>query len=157
MIRVVDQFDFTLYKLLYDYGVIPSYFKYTNNTCKIEKLIDKGWILPSDSLLTPKEQDYYSYYLDNERFDDGPAYRNSYAHANKVMKSADDKEHKYAYYRMLLLLMVLLLKIEDDLVQKQISLGISQVEFAGMTDQSLKALGVYAYMEYLEKGTLRTI
>jgi hypothetical protein len=73
MIRVVDQFDFTLYKLLYDYGVIPSYFKYTNNTCKIEKLIDKGWILPSDSLLTPKEQDYYSYYLDNERFDDGPA------------------------------------------------------------------------------------
>ena len=73
------------------------------------------------------------------------------------MKSADDKEHKYAYYRMLLLLMVLLLKIEDDLVQKQISLGISQVEFAGMTDQSLKVLGVYAYMEYLQKGSLRTI
>ena len=157
MIRVVDQFDFTLYKLLYDYGVIPSYFKYTNNTCKIEKLIDKGWILPSHSLLTPKEQDYYSYYLDNERFDDGPAYRNCYAHANKVMKSVDDKEHKYAYYRMLLLLMVLLLRIEDDLVQKQISVGISQVEFVGMTSQSLKVLEVYAYMEYLQKGNLRTI
>ena len=44
----------------------------------------------------------------------------------------------------------------QELVQKQISLGISQVEFAGMTDQSLKALGVYAYMD-LENGTLRTI
>ena len=73
------------------------------------------------------------------------------------MKSVDDKEHKYAYYRMLLLLMVLLLRIEDDLVQKQISVGISQVEFVGMTSQSLKVLEVYAYMEYLQKGSLRTI
>lgn len=157
MIRVVDQFDFTLYKLLYDYGVIPSYFMYANNTGKIEALLNKGWVLPSDNLLTPKEQDYYSYYLDNERFDDGPAYRNSYAHANKVKTSDDDKGHKYAYYRMLLLLMVLMLRIEDDLMQKQLSTAVSQVEFVGMTSQSLKILEVYAYMEYLKEGSLRTI
>lgn len=157
MIRVVDQFDFTLYKLLYDYGVIPSYFMYANNTGKIDVLLDKGWVLPSDNLLTPKEQDYYSYYLDNERFDDGPAYRNRYAHANKVKISDDEKGHKYAYYRMLLLLMILLLRIEDDLIQRQISIGVSQVEFVGMTSQSLKVLEVYAYMQYLKDGSLRTI
>ena len=157
MIRVVDQFDFTLYKLLYDYGVIPSYFMYANNTGKIDVLLDKGWVLPSDNLLTPKEQDYYSYYLDNERFDDGPAYRNKYAHANKVKTSDDEKGHKYAYYRMLLLLMILLLRIEDDLMQRQISIGVSQVEFVGMTSQSLKVLEVYAYMQYLKDGSLRTI
>ena len=157
MIRVVDQFDFTLYKLLYDYGVIPSYFMYANNTGKIDVLLDKGWVLPSDNLLTPKEQDYYSYYLDNERFDDGPAYRNRYAHANKVKTSDDEKGHKYAYYRMLLLLMILLLRIEDDLMQRQISIGVSQVEFVGMTSQSLKVLEVYAYMQYLKDGSLRTI
>ncbi|MBR5211203.1 MAG: hypothetical protein IKV91_01360 [Bacteroidales bacterium] len=157
MIRVVDQFDFTLYKLLYDYGVIPSYFMYANNTGKIDVLLDKGWVLPSDNLLTPKEQDYYSYYLDNERFDDGPAYRNKYAHANKVKTYDDEKGHKYAYYRMLLLLMILLLRIEDDLMQRQISIGVSQVEFVGMTSQSLKVLEVYAYMQYLKDGSLRTI
>ena len=90
-------------------------------------MLDKGWILPSDNLLTPKEQDYYSYYLDNERFDNVPAYRNSYVHGNKVKSSEDDKEHKYAYYRILLLLMVFLLRIEDDLMQKQISDGVSQI------------------------------
>lgn len=157
MIRVVDQFDFTLYKLLYDYGVIPSYFMYANNTGKIDALLNKGWVLPSDKLLTPKEQDYYSYYLDNERFDDGPAYRNRYAHANKIKTSSDEKGHKYAYYRMLLLLMILLLRIEDDLMQKQISIGVSQVEFVGMTSQSMKVLEVYTYMEYLKEGSLRTI
>ena len=157
MIRVVDQFDFTLYKLLYDYGVIPSYFMYANNTGKIDVLLDKGWVLPSDNLLTPKEQDYFSYYLDNERFDDGPAYRNRYAHANKVKTSDDEKGHKYAYYRMLLLLMILLLRIEDDLMQRQISIGVSQVEFVGMTSQSLKVLEVYAYMQYLKDGSLRTM
>lgn len=157
MIRVVDQFDFTLYKLLYDYGVIPSYFMYANNTGKIDVLLDKGWVLPSDNLLTPKEQDYYSYYLDNERFDDGPAYRNRYAHANNVKTSDDEKGHKYAYYRMLLLLMILLLRIEDDLMQRQISIGVSQVEFVGMTSQSLKVLEVYAYMQYLKDGSLRTM
>lgn len=157
MIRVVDQFDFTLYKLLYDYGVIPSYFMYANNTGKIEVMLDKGWILPSDDLLTPKEQDYFSYYLNNEKFDNGPAYRNSYAHGNKVRSLEDDKEDKYAYYRMLLLLMVLLLRIEDDLVQKQISNGISQIEFVGMSKQSLKLLEACTYMEYLKEGSLRTI
>ena len=157
MIRVVDQFDFTLYKLLYDYGVIPSYFMYANNTGKIEVMLDKGWILPSDDLLTPKEQDYFSYYLNNEKFDNGPAYRNSYAHGNKVRSLEDDKEDKYAYYRMLLLLMVLLLRIEDDLVQKQISNGISQIEFVGMSEQSLKLLEACTYMEYLKEGSLRTI
>ena len=157
MIRVVDQFDFTLYKLLYDYGVIPSYFMYANNTGKIEAMLDKGWVLPSDDLLTPKEQDYFSYYLNNEKFDNGPAYRNNYAHGNKVRSLEDDKEDKYAYYRMLLLLMVLLLRIEDDLVQKQISNGISQIEFVGMSEQSLKLLEACTYMEYLKEGSLRTI
>lgn len=157
MIRVVDPFDFTLYKLLYDYGVIPSYFMYANGTGKIDSMLNKGWILPSYDLLTPKEQDYYSYYLDNERFDDGPAYRNSYAHANKVKTSDDDKEHRYAYYRMLLLLMILMLRIEDDLMQKRISAGASQIEFVGMTNQSMKVLEVYAYMEYLKEGSLRTL
>ena len=58
---------------------------------------------------------------------------------------------------MLLLLMVLMLRIEDDLMQKQLSTAVSQVEFVGMTSQSLKILEVYAYMEYLKEGSLRTI
>ena len=109
------------------------------------------------TIYTPKEQDYFSYYLNNEKFDNGPAYRNNYAHGNKVRSLEDDKEDKYAYYRMLLLLMVLLLRIEDDLVQKQISNGISQIEFVGMSEQSLKLLEACTYMEYLKEGSLRTI
>lgn len=58
---------------------------------------------------------------------------------------------------MLLLLMDLMLRIEDDLMQKQLSTAVSQVEFVGMTSQSLKILAVYAYMEYLKEGRLRTI
>ena len=72
-----------------------------------------------------------------------------------VKSSEDDKEHKYAYYRMLL--MVFLLRIEDDLMQKQISDGVSQIEFVGMTQQSLKVLEAWTYMEYLKEGSLRTI
>lgn len=148
MIRIVDQFDFVLYKMLYDYGVIPSWFLYSDNTGKIESICEKGWVLQSESLFTPKEQGYYSYYLDNERFDDGPAYRNNYIHGNKIRRNENDKDDKYAYYRLLLLLMLLLLRIEDDLMQKQIFDRFSN-------GQPMKFSDVEPYIDYLEEGRIR--
>ena len=66
-----------------------------------------------DHLLCESERNLFSYYLNNNKYTNGPAIRNQYAHG--VIPVGDDVQvHAKNYFILLMLLILLLLKIEDE-------------------------------------------
>ena len=112
---------------LWEYGVC-SYWHYNDEGRQIlDEMLNKGWLVTDDHLLSKPEQDYFSYYLDNMKFTNGMAYRNNYAHGSTPPVD-DEKAHINAYYAFLKLLALLLLKIEDDLFLARRALAIYELK-----------------------------
>lgn len=111
---IVNPSAINVLKSLWEYGVC-SYWHYNETERKIlDEMFEKGWLVKDDYLLSKPERDYFSYYLDNRTFTNGPAYRNHYSHGSTSPVN-DENEHSIAYLTFLRLLAILLLKIEDDL------------------------------------------
>lgn len=73
-----------------------------------------GWVTCCNKLLTPEEQNYFSFILNNERYTNAYAIRNQYIHGcNPTID--DEQYHEVAYARLLIMFVLLLLKINDDL------------------------------------------
>lgn len=101
-------------KELWEYGVC-SYWHYDEPERQyLDELCAKGWVTKDGHLLSKPERDYFSYYLDNSKFTNGPALRNHYAHGSNP--SADDENtHMEVYLVFLRLLTIIIIKIYDDL------------------------------------------
>ena len=113
-------------KSLWDFGVC-SYWHYDDDGRQIlDEMLNKGWLVMDDHLLSRPEQDYFSYYLDNMKYTNGMAYRNHYAHGSTPPVD-DEKTHISAYNAFLKLLAMLLLKIEDDLFLARRALTIFEL------------------------------
>jgi hypothetical protein len=67
------------------------------------------------SLFSKPEQSYFNYYLNKSEFTNGLDLRNSYLHGTQANPDEVDK-HEYAYFTYLKLLILVLLKIEDELM-----------------------------------------
>lgn len=76
---------------------------------EIEKII-----LFDNALFSKPEQDYFNYYLNKSEFTNGIDLRNSYLHGTQARPEEVGK-HQYAYFTYLKLLILALLKIDDDL------------------------------------------
>ncbi len=103
-----------------------SYWHYNKQGRDVlDDMLSKGWLTTSDSLLTTEEKKYFSYYLDNTEFTNGPAYRNHYAHGSSP-DELDEEKHMEAYMVFLRLLIILILKIDNDLqlATKAFTIGI---------------------------------
>lgn len=78
---------------------------------EIDKMQEKKLVEFSDKLFTKAEQDYFNFYLNN-KFSNGLWLRNKYVHAT----NSHEKEEQETDYKILLKLLILLvLKIENDL------------------------------------------
>lgn len=84
-----------------------------------DRLYALGATNNSSMLLSKKEIDYFSYYLDDKYFDNGLRIRNSYAHGGSQLL-ADENIHAENYFTLLRLLVLLILKINDDFCIKPI-------------------------------------
>ena len=73
---------------------------------------DENMVRFTDKLFTEAEQDYFNYYLNN-KFSNGLWLRNKYVHATN---SHEIEEQENDYKILLKLLVLLILKIEDDLM-----------------------------------------
>lgn len=73
-----------------------------------------GWVTCCNKLLTPEEQNYFSFILNNERYTNAYAIRNQYVHGSNPTID-DEQYHEVAYARILIMFVLLLLKINDDL------------------------------------------
>lgn len=108
-----DDFKIIL-KSLWKYQAC-SYWHYSDKGMRyLDEMLNKGWLIKNDNLLTKEEKRYFSYYMDNGEFTNGFAYRNLYAHGC-IISEEDTEKHHIAYLVFLRLLTILVLKIEDDL------------------------------------------
>ena len=79
----------------------------------IEEWLSNGYLKTDDHLLCESERNLFSYYLNNNKYTNGPAIRNMYAHG-AIPMGDDVQVHAKNYYILLTLLVLLLLKIEDE-------------------------------------------
>ena len=122
-----DEKRIQVLKELWEFGVC-SYWHYDEPEQQyIEELFAKGWLTKDDHLLSKPERDYFSYYLDNSVFTNGPALRNHYAHGSNP-PADDENTHMEVYLVFLRLLAIIIIKIYDDLwlAKKAIALAINK-------------------------------
>ena len=80
----------------------------------IDEMVDQGWLKEDNHLLSPQERHYFNFILNNSEYTNGPALRNIYEHGSNL--PAEEKDvHKNAYYTILMLLVVFMLKMVDEL------------------------------------------
>lgn len=113
-LHIYDEKRIDVLKELWEFGVC-SYWHYDEPEQQyLDELCAKGWLTKDDHLLSKAERDYFSYYLDNSKFTNGPALRNHYAHGSNP-PADDENTHMEVYLVFLRLLTIIIIKIYDDL------------------------------------------
>jgi hypothetical protein len=79
---------------------------------KIDDWISAGILISESSLLSKSEQDYLDYYLNKTKYTNGYDLRNRYAHGTH---SNEEEQHKFDYNIFIRLIIILVVKINDDL------------------------------------------
>lgn len=79
-----------------------------------QQMINHNFLFSESTLLSRPEQSYFNYFLNKSEFTNGLDLRNSYVHGTQANREEVEK-HNYAYNTYLKLLVLVLLKIEDDL------------------------------------------
>lgn len=102
-------------KKMWDEGAIALYRK--SEACKrlVEEMTGEGLASYCSRLFTPDEADYCNYMFNNAKFSDPLALRNKYDHARSSVQDPNADEYRYDYFRLLMLLVCITLKIVDDL------------------------------------------
>lgn len=104
-----------IFKDLYD-NEFASFYCYSVDFQKEAKqMANENIILFESSLFSKPEQAYFNYFLNKSEFTNGLDLRNSYLHGTQANPDEIQK-HEYAYFTYLKLLVLAMLKIEDDLL-----------------------------------------
>lgn len=82
---------------------------------EVEKMASEKLVCMENTLFSKPEQDYLNFYLNKSKFTNGNELRNGYVHGAYVNPKNVEK-HKSAYQTYLRLIVLTLLKIEDDLM-----------------------------------------
>lgn len=115
-LKFVDLNLIYVLKELY-YNDVLSYWHYPEEIKKvIENLAEQNKICFESSLFSRNEQDYLDYYLNKTKFTNGHDIRNKYLHGTN---SNDEKQYEADYYRILKLIVIIIIKINDDLCIKE--------------------------------------
>lgn len=93
---------------------VLSYWNYSEVIRReIDILLDKGLLKFENTLLTVQEREYLNFYLNKKEFTNGYDLRNKYLHGTN---SFSKNEHHKDYYSLLKIIILTLLKIEDDIL-----------------------------------------
>jgi len=112
--------EINLIRQLYEYHACPAQLYGPFEKGILEDMELKGWLEKDNHLLTKDERNYFDYYMYNTQYTNAPSLRNRYAHGSHAAPSKENI-HRNAYNRLLILLILELLKIEDDLIIQQLS------------------------------------
>lgn len=108
----VDINKILLLRTIFDYGFLsvqnyPSEYKDIIST-----MISDGDLVTHDRLLSKEEASYFNYYLNSSEFGNSKDLRNKYAHGSSGVRGEINEQD---YYSLLKILILLTLKIENDL------------------------------------------
>jgi len=110
-LRIKDKNQLFVLKQLFQEEVI-SYWHYAEE-CKaiIDDMEKEGLVYFENTLLNKLERNYFNYYLNKKEFTNGLDLRNSFMHGTNTMSEV---EQKNLYYILLRIIVLTLLKIDDD-------------------------------------------
>lgn len=111
-LKPVNVIMLTIIELLRENDVLSYWYFPQDIRNEIDNMEKNNMVTISGTLFTKSERDFYNFYMNN-RFSNGLWLRNKYVHATN---SHDEEEQKQDYYTLLNLLVLLVLKIEDDLI-----------------------------------------
>lgn len=97
----------------FDFCETAYYSKSSRNLEAIQFLQESDMILFGETLLSEQEGRYFNYYLNTISSSNGPQLRNLYAHGKVYGPNVN---HEYNYYVLLRLLVLLTMKIYDELI-----------------------------------------
>lgn len=97
----------------FDFCETVYYSKSSRNREAIQFLQESDMILFGETLLSEQEGRYFNYYLNTISSSNGPQLRNLYAHGKVYGPKVN---HEYNYYVLLRLLVLLTMKIYDELI-----------------------------------------
>lgn len=113
-VQVTNSKRVLILKDLYD-NEVASFYHYSIEFQKeAQQMESENIVLFDSSLLSKPEQAYFNYFLNKSEFTNGLDLRNSYLHGTQPTIK-ETKKHEYAYFTYLKLLLLIILKIEDDL------------------------------------------
>ena len=93
---------------------VLSYWNYSEKVRdELDKMIERKLVKVENTLLTIQEKNYFNYFLNKKEFTNGLDLRNKYLHGTN---SFSETEHKSDYYTLLKIIILTLLKIEDDIL-----------------------------------------
>lgn len=117
-LSVEKKMEIGLLRQLYEYHTCPiaAYGVYGQDL--LRQMREKEWLAVDNHLFSIKERNYLDYYLYNTPFTNAPALLNRYINGSNS-NPGQENAHKNAYYRLLIILILELLKIEDDLICKR--------------------------------------
>ena len=119
-IQITNTERLFVFKDLHD-NEFASFYRYPLEFQKeVLQMASENIVLFESSLFSKIEQSYFNYFLNKSEFTNGLDLRNSYLHGTQANPDELQK-HQYAYFTYLKLLILTMLKIDDDL---QISIAI---------------------------------
>ena len=119
-LQFVNENKIYIFLDLYKNGVMSYWNCRKELRDEINILINENIVKFDNKLFTNDEQDYLNYHLNNSDFGNSLALRNRYVHGSQ---SNDDKLHKENYFIFLKIVIIIIVKINDDLCIKQIAEG----------------------------------
>ncbi|MDM8102782.1 hypothetical protein [Oceanobacillus oncorhynchi] len=103
-----------LYYYIHVDGVIVTSKLSNKLKQEVDKLLYEGNLVAENTLLTRQESDYIDYYLNKSNFINGYDLRNKYLHGTSS-DHGNENEHYVNYLHALRLLIMIMIKINDDL------------------------------------------
>lgn len=92
---------------------VLSYWNYPLSHRNImDELIINKCVIVESTLFTRQEKNFFNFYLNKKDFTNGYDLRNKYLHGTNTFS---EKEHEVDYHRLLKLIILTILKIEDDI------------------------------------------
>ena len=118
-LSLYDLLEATILFDLYKNGFASNKFLIEHTLGKaLETLKTKDWIHAQSSLLAKPECDYFDFYLNKSQFVNGQDLRNTYLHGTQRKRGTDDDLHRVNYYRLLMFVVMIVIKINDELCYK---------------------------------------
>ncbi len=94
---------------------VLTYWKYPAEIRReIDELEQKGIVELESTLLSRPEADYFDYFLNKARYNNGLDLRNRYAHMQPYAAAGEDKLHEQNYLIFMRLFILAIIKINDD-------------------------------------------
>lgn len=113
-VQITNPERLLIFKDLYD-NEFSSFYRYPLEfQTEVLQMVNENIVFFESSLFSKTEQSYFNYFLNKSEFTNGLDLRNSYLHGTQADPS-EIHRHEYAYFTYLKLLILTMLKIDDDL------------------------------------------